>query len=171
MANNILEHQGYKIGKSIKEDNCKEIINKIFSLAKVHNCNIFYPIDVCVGKNFNDTPQIKNLTDIENDDLILDIGNETIKKIISLIKNSKTILWNGPAGYFENSNFAKGSIQIAQTIVKSENKIYSVVGGGDTIAVLNKANILKYFNFVSTAGGAFLEYLEGKEIPGIRALN
>ena len=171
MANNILEHQGYKIGKSIKEDNCKEIINKIFSLAKVHNCNIFYPIDVCVGKNFNDTPQIKNLTDIENDDLILDIGNETIKKIVSLIKNSKTILWNGPAGYFENSNFAIGSIKIAQTIVNTENKIYSVVGGGDTIAVLNKINALKHFNFVSTAGGAFLEFLEGKEIPGIRALN
>ncbi len=171
MANNILEHQGYKIGKSIKEDNCKEIINKIFSLAKVHNCNIFYPIDVCVGKNFNDTPQIKNLTEIENDDLILDIGNETIKKIVSLIKNSKTILWNGPAGYFENSNFAIGSIKIAQTIVNTENKIYSVVGGGDTIAVLNKINALKHFNFVSTAGGAFLEFLEGKEIPGIRALN
>ena len=171
MANNILEHQGYKIGKSIKEDNCKEIIDKIFSLAKVHNCNIFYPIDVCVGKNFNDTPQIKNLTDIENDDLILDIGNETIKKIVSLIKNSKTILWNGPAGYFENSNFAIGSIKIAQTIVNTENKIYSVVGGGDTIAVLNKINALKHFNFVSTAGGAFLEFLEGKEIPGIRALN
>ena len=171
MANNILEHQGYKIGKSIKEDNCKEIIDKIFSLAKVHNCNIFYPIDVCVGKNFNDTPQIKNLTEIENEDLILDIGNETIKKIVSLIKNSKTILWNGPAGYFENSNFAIGSIKIAQTIVNTENKIYSVVGGGDTIAVLNKINALKHFNFVSTAGGAFLEFLEGKEIPGIRALN
>ena len=171
MANNILEHQGYKIGKSIKEDNCKEIIDKIFSLAKVHNCNIFYPIDVCVGKNFNDTPQIKNLAQIENDDLILDIGNETIKRIVSLIKNSKTILWNGPAGYFENSNFAIGSIKIAQTIINAENKIYSVVGGGDTIAVLNKINVLKQFNFVSTAGGAFLEFLEGKEIPGIRALN
>jgi len=171
MANNILEHRGYKIGKSIKEDNCKETIDKIFSLAKVHNCNIFYPIDVSVGKNFNDTPQIKNLTEIENDDLILDIGNETIKKIVSLIKNSKTILWNGPAGYFENSNFAIGSIKIAQTIVNTENKIYSVVGGGDTIAVLNKINALKHFNFVSTAGGAFLEFLEGKEIPGIRALN
>ena len=107
---------------------------------------------------------------IENDDLILDIGDETIKTIVHLIKKSKTILWNGPAGYFENSNFAKGSIKIAQTIVNTENKIYSVVGGGDTIAVLNKANTLKQFNFVSTAGGAFLEYLEGKEIPGIRAL-
>jgi phosphoglycerate kinase len=171
MANNILEYKGYKIGKSIKENNCKEIIDEIFSLAKINNCNIFYPTDVSVGKNLNDTSQTKNLSEVENDDLILDIGPETIKIIISLIKNSKTFLWNGPAGYFENSNFAKGSIQIAETIVNTENKIYSVVGGGDTIAVLNKANALKHFNFVSTAGGAFLEYLEGKKIPGIRALN
>jgi len=171
MANNILEYKGYKIGKSIKENNCKEIIDEIFSLAKINNCNIFYPTDVSVGKNLNDTSQTKNLSEIENDDLILDIGPETIKIIISLIKNSKTFLWNGPAGYFENSNFAKGSIQIAETIVNTENKIYSVVGGGDTIAVLNKANALEHFNFVSTAGGAFLEYLEGKKIPGIRALN
>ena len=171
MANNILEYKGYRIGKSIKESNCKKTIEEIFSLAKINNCNIFYPTDVSVGKNFHDKSKIKNLSEIENDDLILDIGDETIKTIVHLIKKSKTILWNGPAGYFENSNFAKGSIQIAQTIVNTENKIYSVVGGGDTIAVLNKANILKQFNFVSTAGGAFLEYLEGKEIPGIRALN
>ena len=171
MANNILEYKGYKIGKSIKESNCKKTIKEIFSLAKIKNCNIFYPTDVSVGKNLNDKSQIKSLSEIENDDLILDIGDETIKTIVHLIKKSKTILWNGPAGYFENSNFAKGSIQIAQTIVNTENKIYSVVGGGDTIAVLNKANTLKQFNFVSTAGGAFLEYLEGKEIPGIRALN
>ena len=171
MANNILEYKGYGIGKSIKESNCKKTIEEIFSLAKIKNCNIFYPTDVSVGKNLNDKSQIKSLSEIENDDLILDIGDETIKTIVHLIKKSKTILWNGPAGYFENSNFAKGSIQIAQTIVNTENKIYSVVGGGDTIAVLNKANTLKQFNFVSTAGGAFLEYLEGKEIPGIRALN
>ena len=171
MANNILEYKGYRIGKSIKESNCKKTIEEIFSLAKIKNCNIFYPTDVSVGKNLNDKSQIKSLSEIENDDLILDIGDETIKTIVHLIKKSKTILWNGPAGYFENSNFAKGSIQIAQTIVNTENKIYSVVGGGDTIAVLNKANTLKQFNFVSTAGGAFLEYLEGKEIPGIRALN
>jgi len=171
MANNILEYKGYRIGKSIKESNCKKTIEEIFSLAKINNCNIFYPTDVSVGKNFNDKSKIKDLSEIENDDLILDIGDETIKTIVHLIKKSKTILWNGPAGYFENSNFAKGSIQIAQTIVNTENKIYSVVGGGDTIAVLNKANTLKQFNFVSTAGGAFLEYLEGKEIPGIRALN
>ncbi len=171
MANNILEYKGYKIGKSIKENNCKEIIDEIFSLAKINNCNIFYPIDVSVGKNFNDSSKTKNLSNIEDDDYILDIGPKTIDEIVSIIKKSKTILWNGPAGYFENSNFAVGSHKIANTIVKSKGKIFSVVGGGDTIAVLNEVNILNQFDFVSTAGGAFLEYLEGKEIPGIRALN
>jgi phosphoglycerate kinase len=82
-------------------------------------------------------------------------------------------LWNGPAGYFENSNFANGSYQIAKSIIKNHksNSIYSVAGGGDTISLLNKINAIKNFNFISTAGGAFLEYLEGKEIPGISALN
>ena len=82
-------------------------------------------------------------------------------------------MWNGPAGYFENPNFAKGSYEIAKAIIKkNQNKsIYSVVGGGDTIALINQIKALKYFNFVSTAGGAFLEYLEGKELPGIKSLN
>jgi phosphoglycerate kinase len=105
--------------------------------------------------------------------MILDIGEKTIKKIDNLINSSKTILWNGPAGYFENNDFANGSFQIAKSIVKNHksNSIYSVAGGGDTISVLNKINAIEGFNFISTAGGAFLEYLEGKEIPGISALN
>ena len=105
--------------------------------------------------------------------MILDIGNNSINEIKSVIYLSKTILWNGPAGYFENNNFAKGSFEIAKAIAEKtkEGKIYSVVGGGDTVAVLNKLNLFNNFNFVSTAGGAFLEYLEGKELPGIKALN
>ena len=92
-------------------------------------------------------------------------------KIKDIIKISKTILWNGPAGYFENLNFAKGSHEIAKKIINKNKSIYSVVGGGDTIAVINQINDIKNFDFVSTAGGAFLEYLEGKELPGIKALN
>ena len=105
--------------------------------------------------------------------MILDIGEKTIKKIDNLINSSKTILWNGPAGYFENNDFANGSFEIAKSIVKNHksNSIYSVAGGGDTISVLNKINAIEAFNFISTAGGAFLEYLEGKKIPGISALN
>ena len=171
MANNFLKYRGYNIGKSLKEDNCDKIVEEILSLAKENKCNVLIPIDVSVGKNLEDNKTIKILSEIEEDDLILDIGPKTIKLICSLLENSKTVLWNGPLGYFENSNFAAGSIEIAKKIVDLKNKIYSVAGGGDTIAVLNQAGAFKQLNFVSTAGGAFLEYLEGKEIPGIRALN
>ena len=171
MANNFLEYDGHNIGKSLKEDNCNPIVEEILFLAKENKCNVLIPTDVSVGKNLEDSKTIKRLSEIEEDDLILDIGPETIKLICSLLENSKTVLWNGPLGYFENSNFATGSIEIAKKIVDLKDKIYSVAGGGDTIAVLNKAGAFKQLNFVSTAGGAFLEYLEGKEIPGIRALN
>ena len=171
MANNFLEYSGHNIGKSLKEDNCNQIVEEILSLAKENKCNVLIPSDVSVGKNLEDSKTIKTLSEIEEDDLILDIGPKTIKLICSLLDNSKTVLWNGPLGYFENSNFAIGSIEIAKKIVDLKDKIYSVAGGGDTIAVLNQAGAFKQLNFVSTAGGAFLEYLEGKEIPGIRALN
>ena len=173
MANNILKHKGNKIGKSIREDNCELIIDDIFKTSKKHSCSIVYPQDVKVGKSVEDKPQIKELKEIENDDLILDIGPKTINNIKNIIENSKTVLWNGPAGYFENKNFANGSYEIAKKIIKhnKNNSIYSVVGGGDTIAVLNQINALNNFNFVSTAGGAFLEYLEVKELHGIKTLN
>ena len=173
MANNILEYNGHSIGKSIKEDNCKDIIDEIFKTSKKFSCSIVYPEDVAVGKNLTDAPKIKSLNEIENDDLILDIGPKTIEKIKLIIERSKTLLWNGPAGYFENINFANGSFEIAKKIVEknNNNSIYSVAGGGDTNAVLNQIGAIEKFNFVSTAGGAFLEYLEGKDLPGITALN
>ena len=114
MANNFLEYSGHNIGKSLKEDNCNPIVKEILDLAKENECNVFIPIDVSVGKNLEDSKTIKTLNEIEDDDLILDIGPETIKLICSLLENSKTVLWNGPLGYFENSNFATGSIEIAK---------------------------------------------------------
>tara|TARA_S200000501_G_scaffold334606_1_gene338749 strand:- start:828 stop:2006 length:1179 start_codon:yes stop_codon:yes gene_type:complete len=173
MANNILNYKGNKIGKSIREENSEIIMNEIFETSKNYSCKITYPEDVLTGKNIEGTSQVKDLIEIQDDDLILDIGPKTINKIINIIEISKTVLWNGPAGYFENPNFANGSYEIAKTIIKKnkEKSIYSVVGGGDTIALINQINSIQYFNFVSTAGGAFLEYLEGKELPGIRALN
>ena len=173
MANNILNFKGFKIGKSIKEKNCNQIIENIFKTAEINSCKIYFPEDVSVGKNLNDVSKIKNINEISNEDIILDIGPKTIKKICKIIKTSKTVFWNGPAGYFENKNFAKGSYQIAKMISDQtkNNSIYSVIGGGDTIAMINKSEGMKNFNFVSTAGGAFLEYLEGKELPGIKALN
>ncbi len=173
MANNILSYKGNIIGKSLKEDNCEKIINEIFKSSKDHSCSIIYPEDVLVGKNTEDKSQIKLINEIAIDDIILDIGPKTITKIKNIIESSETILWNGPAGYFENPNFANGSFEIAKKIVEKNknNLIYSVAGGGDTIAVLNQINAINDFDFVSTAGGAFLEYLEGKELPGIKALN
>jgi len=173
MANNLLRNKGYEIGKSIQEDNCDKIIEEIFSLSKKENCKIIYPEDVAVGKSLGGSAEIKELNNISKDELILDIGPKTIKAINLLIEESSTILWNGPAGYFENPNFAKGSIEIAKKIIEKNknNTIYSVAGGGDTVSLLNGIGAINNFNFVSTAGGAFLEYLEGKELPGIKALN
>ena len=173
MANNILHHKGNEIGKSIKEENCEGIIEEIFEKSKQHSCSISFPIDVLVGKNLKSNSEVKELNEINEDDLILDIGPKTINTIKKVIEKSETVLWNGPAGYFENPNFANGSYEIAKAIVKkNKNKsIYSVVGGGDTISLINKINVIKNFNFVSTAGGAFLEYLEGKDLPGIKALS
>ncbi len=172
MANNILHFKGNKIGKSIKEENCESIINEIFETSKNHSCKIIFPQDVLVGKNINDISRVKQIDEILDDDLILDIGPSTVNTIKKIIDRSKTVLWNGPAGYFENPNFAKGSIEIAKAITKKreDRSIYSVVGGGDTVALINQIDAIKDFNFVSTAGGAFLEYLEGKELPGIKAL-
>ena len=172
MANNVLKYKGFNIGKSIQEANCDQIIKEIFYLSEKNNCKIVYPEDVTVGKDLNGSAKIKDVNKVSEDELILDIGPKTIQTVNNLIEKSETILWNGPAGYFENPNFAKGSLKIANKIVEKNksNTIYSVAGGGDTVALLNRIGVTNNFNFVSTAGGAFLEYLEGKELPGIKAL-
>ena len=173
MANNIIKYKGHNIGKSIQENNCDKIIEEIFSFSKKQSCKIVYPEDFAVSKDLNGSSEIKGLNDVLEDELILDIGPESIRNINNIIEESSTILWNGPAGYFENPNFAIGSIAIAKKIIEKNktNTIFSVAGGGDTVALLNSINAVNNFNFVSTAGGAFLEYLEGKELPGIKALN
>ena len=172
MANNIIKYMGHNIGKSLQEENSDHIIKEILLLSETGNCKIIYPKDIVVGNNLKGDPQIKELNEVSSDEMILDIGPKTIKVISDIIDESNTILWNGPAGYFENQNFAKGSIKIAEKIIKNNksNKIYSVAGGGDTVSLLNSLNSINDFDFVSTAGGAFLEYLEGKELPGIKAL-
>jgi phosphoglycerate kinase len=173
MANNVLKFKGHNIGKSIQEDNCDKIIEEIFSLSVEKNCNIIYPEDVVVGKDLNGSPKIRELSNVSEDELILDIGPKSIKIINNIIEETNTILWNGPAGYFENPSFAKGSLEIMKKIIEKRkaNTIYSVAGGGDTVALLNSVGTVNEFDFVSTAGGAFLEFLEGKELPGIKALN
>ena len=173
MANNFIEYFGNNIGKSIKEKNCDQIIEEIISLSKQESCKIIYPDDVIVSNDLNGSPKKKQLYQIQASEMILDIGPKTVNNIKNVIDKSKTILWNGPAGYFENPNFANGSIEIAKKIIENNkaNKIFSVIGGGDTVSLLNSLNVINNFNFVSTAGGAFLEYLEGRKLPGITALN
>ncbi len=171
MANNILKYKGLKIGNSVYEKNIDNIIHEIFTHAKKNKCKIYFPKDVKIGKKLNDKSFEKDFKDIEDDDMILDVGSKTLVEIKRIIDDSSTILWNGPLGYFENENFSLGSSEVAKYIANRGNKIFSVVGGGDTVAVINSLNMKDKFNFVSTAGGAFLEYLEGKVLPGIKALN
>ena len=172
MANNFFIYKNIKIGKSLIERNTKEIIENIYKEAKINNCEILLPEDCMVGTDFDGAGKNKNLTEIEDKEIILDIGLKSIKNIQKKINESNTVLWNGPAGYFENENFSKGTMSIAENISKntSEKSLISVLGGGDTLAAINKSNIKLTFSHLSTAGGAFLEYLEGKDLPGISVL-
>ena len=173
MANTMLKHTGSKIGKSIYEHDCENLIKEILEKSKAYNCQINCPIDVIVSKNLYGTGKNKEIGEIENDEMILDIGPKTILSIKKIIDSSNTVLWNGPAGYFENSNFANGTKEIIKIITERtlKDKIFSVAGGGETVAAINKFNKFDSFTFVSTAGGAFLEFLEGKKLPGISAIN
>ena len=173
MANTMLKHTGSKIGKSIYEHDCENLIKEILEKSKAYNCQINCPIDVIVSKNLYGTGKNKEIGEIENDEMILDIGPKTILSIKKIIDSSNTVLWNGPAGYFENSNFANGTKEIIKIITEKtlKDKIFSVAGGGETVAAINQFNKFNSFTFVSTAGGAFLEFLEGKKLPGISAIN
>jgi phosphoglycerate kinase len=172
MANNFFVYKNIKVGKSLVEKNTNEIIKNIYEKAKENNCEILIPVDCMVGKNFQGEGENKNLDEIQEDEIILDIGINTIEKIKKKINESNTVLWNGPAGYFENINFSKGTLSIAENISKNtiNDSLISVLGGGDTLAAINKSKNKLSFSHLSTAGGAFLEYLEGKDLPGISVL-
>ena len=172
MANNFLAHKGLEIGNSLIEKNSKKIIENVYSQAKKKNCKIIIPIDCNVSTNFKGSATSKKQNEINKEEIILDIGPETVKKIEEIIDKSNTVLWNGPAGYFENKSFATGTNSIAKRI--SENTInkslISILGGGDTVSAVNKIGEKLTFTHLSTAGGAFLEYLEGKDLPGLSVL-
>ncbi len=172
MANNFMVYKNFNIGKSLVEKNKEEIIKKIYEKAKKNNCEVVIPEDCVVSTNLNGEGKNKNLKQIEENEIILDVGTNTLKNIKKIINQSNTILWNGPAGYFENKNFINGTMSIAETISENTHKktLISVVGGGDTLAAINKSKNKLYFSHLSTAGGAFLEYLEGKDLPGLSVL-
>ena len=173
MGNTMLKHTGSNIGKSICENDCGSLIKEILENSKKYNCEITIPKDAIVSTDLNGKGEEKNINEIKDNEMILDIGSKTISSIETIISNSRTILWNGPAGYFENPNFQNGTKKILELIsqkTKNDN-IFSVAGGGETVAAINKFKKFDSFTFVSTAGGAFLEYLEGKTLPAIKALN
>ena len=172
MANNFLMFKGFKVGKSLIEQDSKEIIKKIYSDAEDNNCNIIIPEDCNVSINFEGYRKTKKQDSIDENEIILDIGPKTIKNIEGIIDESNTVLWNGPAGYFENKDFLIGTLAIAKKISENTEKksLISILGGGDTIAAINNDNNKFSFTHLSTAGGAFLEFLEGKDLPGLNVL-
>ena len=137
-----------------------------------NNCEILIPEDCVVSTSFDGSGKNKNLNTILDNEIILDIGPETVKNIKNKIDQSNTVLWNGPAGYFENENFMTGTMLIANAISKNtaDKALISILGGGDTLAAINKSKNKLSFTHLSTAGGAFLEYLEGKDLPGLSVL-
>ncbi len=172
MANNFIKYEGHNIGKSLFEKNQDNLLKDIIKKCEENNCKLIIPEDVIVAKSYESNAQLKSLNKIDDTDIILDVGQNTIKKICNIIDGSKTILWNGPAGYFENEKFSAGSYKIAKKITENtKNKsLTSIAGGGDTVAVINKSGCSNGFTYISTAGGAFLELLEGKNLPGIKVL-
>ena len=172
MANNFLAYEKNEIGKSLREKNSESVVRKILEEAEKNKCKIIIPDDCQVSKKFEGEAILKNIKSIEKDDIILDIGPKTIKTIEEIIDRSNTVMWNGPAGYFESKNFAFGTNAIAQRISENtKNKsLISVLGGGDTVSAINNSNLELSFTHLSTAGGAFLEYREGKDLPGLSVL-
>ena len=170
IVNTFLNAAGYEIGKSLYEKDLVETSKRLMEQAKKNNCNILLPDDVLTGNKFeeNVTAKIKSISDIEKNDIIMDIGPKAIKKLNAIIKDAKTIVWNGPLGVFEFKQFSDGTKNLAQEIAKSD--AYSIAGGGDTIAAITKFNVKKNISYISTGGGAFLEFLEGKKLPAIEIL-
>ena len=174
MANTFLAAKGKKIGASLNEPDLVSVAKTIMENAVAAGCKIHIPNEVSVAKHFNATDKAIGLPldAVEDDDMILDIGPKASETFIKVLRRCKTVLWNGPLGAFEIKPFDRGTNQVAEAIGKftQKGKMVSVAGGGDTVAALNNANAKGQFTYVSTAGGAFLEWLEGKTLPGIAAL-
>ena len=172
MANNFLKFKGINVGKSLIEEGSENIVKNINTLAAKNKCNIIIPVDWNTSSSANGDPVYKSLKDMGSEDMILDIGKSTIDLISKTIDNSNTVFWNGPAGYYENKNFSTGTLSIANKIAENtqSKSLISIVGGGDTVAAIKNTGLENIFTHLSTAGGAFLESLEGKELPGIKVL-
>lgn len=174
MANTFLAYQGCNLGSSFIEKNFFPQIKKIEKKAKINSCKIILPIDVVTASKIENPKKIVkcNLSQIKDDQLVLDIGEKSCKLICKLFKDVNTILWNGPLGAFEYKPFNRSTNTVALYLSSLLRKINLtvVVGGGDTLASMKKINVIKNFTYASTSGGAFFEFLAGKELPGIKSL-
>ncbi len=170
IANTFLKAQNFEIGKSLYEMQLLDEARSLLEFAKIHSCEIPLPSDVVVGKYFGDScPAFnKHLSNIADDDLIMDIGPETIHRYIEKIQDAKTIIWNGPVGVFEFPQFAYGTRALAFSIANSD--AFSVAGGGDTLAAIDQYDLKDELSYISTGGGAFLAYLEGETLPAVAAI-
>ena len=174
MANTFLAAQGIKVGKSLYEPDHLETARKIMAAAQTHGAVILLPTDVVVAREFkgNAAHRTVPVRDIADDEMALDVGPDSIKAFDARLAETKTLVWNGPFGAFETVPFDAGTVAAAQSVAAATRagKLLSVAGGGDTVAALAHAGVEQDFTYVSTAGGAFLEWLEGKTLPGVDAL-
>lgn len=174
MANTFLAARGVDVGKSLCEHELVGTVNAIFDAADKASCTIHLPYDVVVAKEFRANPPTRtvNVHEVAADEMILDAGPAAIEALADVLKNCRTLVWNGPLGAFETPPFDTATVALARTAaaLTHEGSLVSVAGGGDTVAALNQAGVADDFTFVSTAGGAFLEWMEGRELPGVAAL-
>ena len=174
MANTFLFAQGHEVGASYCEKDLADTAREIIRLAGQHNCKLFLPIDIVVAEKLapGAPARVRELGAMDDEERILDAGPKTVERLRRAMGNSKTLVWNGPLGVFEMPPFDRGTVEAARAaadLVKA-GKLVAVAGGGDTVAALHHAGCADDFTFVSTAGGAFLEWMEGKTLPGVAAL-
>ena len=170
IVNTFLKAAGYEVGKSLYEADLVDVASNLMKQAEESGCQIPLPVDVVCGKEFDEGTKAvtKSVNDVEADDMIMDIGPETSKQLNDMIAKANTVVWNGPLGVFEFDQFSQGTENLAKAI--ADSNAYSIAGGGDTIAAISKFGVEDKLSYISTGGGAFLEFLEGKKLPAIDIL-
>ena len=175
MANTFLAARGVHVGKSLCEHDLADQANAIMDAADAAGCTVHLPYDVVTSREFRANPPVRtvNVHEVAADEMILDVGPAAVEALADVLKNCRTLVWNGPLGAFEIEPFDAATVSLARTAaaLTREGSLVSVAGGGDTVAALAHAGVTQDFTFVSTAGGAFLEWMEGKPLPGVDALN
>ncbi|MBU2277776.1 MAG: phosphoglycerate kinase, partial [Gammaproteobacteria bacterium] len=170
IANTFIAATGHAVGKSLCEVDLIPEAQRLLAAAKANGSNIPVPTDVVTGKAFSESTvaELKLVADISTDDMVFDIGPASTEELVNILKNAGTIVWNGPVGVFEFEQFAAGTKAIAEAIAQSN--AFSIAGGGDTLAAIDKYGVADQISYISTGGGAFLEFLEGKTLPAVEIL-